>query len=356
MADWQDDFTGNNGDPPDPNFWVGNSGIVINNNKARGTVGSSDHSDGMWLVFDIDGDFDVQVDWACVSGCGSGTGGWGGGMTIRKIGDNSHRGQVYFNGSDRQIITKLRINYNDKQVNKSNSSNSGKFRIVRSGGTWTIYYDTGSGWTSANSRSGMYTGAVEANLWVSNWSAYPSGTFDFDNFSITADTIHWAVKTTDLQASLEAAGWSLDDLAVLLRAHDGLEFRDLPSALTAAGVSAEDLSSLLTASLESTDDLGSFLQTWGIGHKDLRVLLDLKSRRLEDLPALLHAIRRRFLDLASFLSVTDGKIMKDMGTLLTVTDGTVRKDLGMVLAVMQSIPAFRAVTAQRVSSVVHEVN
>lgn len=328
MPEWTDNFTGTNGDPIDTNYWVSNSGLSIYDNKARGEVTSVDNDESAWLDFEIGGDFDIQVDLSCVAGCGSGASGWGAGMHVRKTSDDNDRGQVYFNVTSQQIVTRLRLSGSDQTVNVSNSVNSLKIRIVRVSGTWTIYHDNGSGWVSDNVRSGMYTGDVEILLWVNNWGTYPSGTADFDNFYVSGDSFSWETELSDFSMNLATVARKLKDLVMFLQAHNGLEYRDFQMLL-------ETVSYLV--------------------QKDFTMNLETYGKLFEDFKMSLQAVKNNFNDFAMALDVIDGTVLKNFIMLLETTDGTVFNNFAMNLQVIKATPAFRSVTAHRVSSVVHEV-
>jgi len=131
-----------------------------------------------------------------------------------------------------------------------------------------------------------------------------------------------------------------------------------------------DMKAFLTAYFESIADVAAFLETWGTHYDDFAAALRAVLTVYKDLPAWLAAYgqslsslamvfragaeKRR--DLAAFFCATDGIITGDFAACFVVTDGTVKTDLGLYLRVVAGIPAFRTITAQKVSSVVHEVS
>lgn len=180
---------------------------------------------------------------------------------------------------------------------------------------------------------------------------------------------HDGIELHDLTARLEAADWSVEDLGAFLSAYYE-ELQDAGMDLSARGTHYDDLKSFLAAHFQEIEDFKSSLETWATGYADHRTRLEAADWSTEDLTqwlcarglqlsslgVFLRAVKHGFRNLAAFLSVTDGIVLNDLGCVLEATDGAVTKDLGLYLKVIQSIPAFRSVTAQKVSSVVHEVN
>jgi len=160
----------------------------------------------------------------------------------------------------------------------------------------------------------------------------------------------------DASLDLATYGSSLENLQAFLRAHDGVELRDLQATLEAFSLSTEDFSTLLIAMLESTGDFAANFETWATQYKDLAGDFDAKGQTVESLMSNFSTAKDKFTNLAAFLSATDGDVLKDLAAFLSVTDGAVLKNLGLSLRATKSIPAFRSNIAQRVSSVVSEVS
>ena len=160
----------------------------------------------------------------------------------------------------------------------------------------------------------------------------------------------------DASLDLSAYSCTLENLQAFLRAHDGIELRDLQAAIEAFHLSTKDFSTLLIAALESTGDFAADFETWATQYKDLAGDFDAKGQSIESLTARFETAKAKYKNLAAFLSVTDGSVLKDLTAFLSVTDGSVLKNLGLSLKTIQSMPAFRSIIAQRVSSVVHEVS
>jgi len=174
------------------------------------------------------------------------------------------------------------------------------------------------------------------------------------------DLISWGEEETtfieDASLDLSTYGRSLENLQSYFRAHDGIELRDLQATLEAFGLSTEDFSTLLIAALESTGDFAANFETWATQYKDLAGDFDAKGQNIESMMSRFETARAEYKNLATFFSVTDGSVLNDLTAFLSVTDGSTLKNLGLYLKAVQSVPAFRSITAQRVSSVVHEVS
>jgi len=160
----------------------------------------------------------------------------------------------------------------------------------------------------------------------------------------------------DASLDLSVYYCNLENLQAFFRAHDGIELHDIQAALAAYNLSEEDFAGWLGAFFEDKSDLGAILETWATQYKDLATDFDAKGQSIESLTARLETAKAKYKNLAAFLSVTDGSVLKDLAALLSVTDGSALKNLGLYLKAVQSVPAFRSITAQRVSSVVHEVS
>lgn len=133
----------------------------------------------------------------------------------------------------------------------------------------------------------------------------------------------------DAALDLSAYAQALDDLASFLRAHDGLEYRDLQMLLEAVSY--------------------TMLRDFGVS-------LDALAEDFSSLPALLQAARERLGDLGAFLQATDAIVLNDMACFLFAHDGSVMNDLGLGLLAIADIPRFRSITAQKVSAVIHDLS
>ena len=189
-------------------------------------------------------------------------------------------------------------------------------------------------------------GTQTAGLCTGGWN----GT---NNFAVTEE--YNGVSLADTALNLSAYYQKLADFETYLRAHDGIELYDLNAELSAWGLAVEDLSGWLAAYYEAMDSLGANLETWAIGYKNFIGEFDAKGQRIEVFMAYLAAAKNKFKNLAMLLHAVNGSILNDIGVSLAVTNGIVAKDLGMFLQALSAVPAFRSVTAHRVSSVIHEV-
>ena len=163
------------------------------------------------------------------------------------------------------------------------------------------------------------------------------------------------VSLADTALNLSAYYQKLLDFETWLRAHDGIELRDLNAELSAWGLAGEDFSGWFAAYYESMDNLGANLETWATGYKNLPGYYDAKGQRIEAFMTCLATAKNKFKDLAMLLHAVNGSVLNDMGVSLAATNGIVAKDLGMFLQALGAVPVFRSVTAHRINSVIHEV-
>ncbi|MBA7630057.1 hypothetical protein ES703_37565 [subsurface metagenome] len=228
-------------------------------------------------------------------------------------------------------------------------------------GTWQAGGDPGAG--TGEAYSGL-SGTFHAGC-----SPYTNGNKMTANFGASAFSysvpsgfnpgLYEEEGQTELEdASLNLVAYyqALEDLQGFFRAHDGIELHDLKSALAAFNGNMEDFAGWLAAYFESIDGLGADLETWATRYRDLASVLDVKGQNIESLTAYFEAAKAGYKDLAAFLSATDGAVLRDFASFLAVTDGVTLRDFTLYLKAVRGVPAFRSITAQRVSSVVHEVS
>ncbi len=89
--------------------------------------------------------------------------------------------------------------------------------------------------------------------------------------------------------------------------------------------------------------------------EDFKLNLDVVAQVIDSFKMLLEVVFNELDDFKMLLEVTDGTVFDNFAMLLEVTDGTVFDNFKMELSVVSATPAFRSVTAHRVSSVLHEV-
>jgi hypothetical protein len=167
----------------------------------------------------------------------------------------------------------------------------------------------------------------------------------------TGGTIELEDASLDLAAYYQA----LEDLGMWLRAHDGLEFEDLQTLLEAAAYDLTDLGLSLEAFSAYLEDLGLDLHTWATDILD--VLFDLRTygEPVEDLVTGLHAGAYGYADLAMLLEAASSTVLLDLVMALSVTDGIITENFGLSLHAMVAAPAFKAITAQRLTSIMTEI-
>lgn len=89
--------------------------------------------------------------------------------------------------------------------------------------------------------------------------------------------------------------------------------------------------------------------------KDLSLSVQAIAERREIIKLVLDAATNKLKSLSLDLSATDGTVLQNIFMLLEAVDGTIFEDFKMQLQAIKATPAFRSVTAHRVSSVLHEV-
>jgi hypothetical protein len=225
--------------------------------------------------------------------------------------------------------------------------------------------------------------------WSSNFTP-PTSPYDY--------TCGGSVELIDTSLELSAYHRQSQDLASFLRTHDGIEFHDITSRLEAADWDMEDLAAFLSAYYDKLQDAGMDLATWGVHYDDLKSFLAAHFQNVDDFKAaletwatryddhtarlqaadwhitdfaaplgawaqslsplaiILRAVKYGFKNVSTFLRAHDGIELYDLGLLLYVIEGIATNDLGLNLRVIKAGMAFRSVTAQKVSSVLHEVS
>lgn len=190
-SDYEDDFTGTNGDTPDPLKWEDlSSGMAtIQSNKLRF---SSTSYATVRSYFKLSGDFDVQVDFSNLSGE---TADFEGALITAYV-DSENSGHIR---AGYRTAPGISFDGNSEvgdvwgaggTVSRTNSY--GKLRIDRSGTTWrTRYQDGGGGWTQLYSQAGG-TGDVQ----ITFSTGWIDGTIvvDFDNFTINSGHVIYDVN------------------------------------------------------------------------------------------------------------------------------------------------------------------
>jgi len=131
------------------------------------------------------------------------------------------------------------------------------------------------------------------------------------------------VALEDIRLDLAAYYEGRADLATLLEAAYYLGLVDLPLRLNVLG--------------QAYADLPAHLQAASIGRDDLALHLD--------------ALAGHRQDIAMFLQAVSPLMLQDLALYLSATDGTTRRDLSLRLTAIQKAPAFRAVIAQRLTSI-----
>jgi hypothetical protein len=88
---------------------------------------------------------------------------------------------------------------------------------------------------------------------------------------------------------------------------------------------------------------------------DFKLNLDAVAQIIDFFKMLLEVVLNKLDDFKMLLEVTDGTVFDNFAMLLAVVNGTVFDNFRMDLSVVSATPAFRSVTAHRLSSVLSEV-
>jgi hypothetical protein len=214
-AEASDDFTGIDGDPPDPRLWR----YTITNNYASADCKIDSNrlylrtrydTTGIYIIanntFWLSGDFDVQVDFELNEAPSVN---WQAAFFIYFDSANySYIGRRYNSGQQYFDAAKISNSW-QSTTTTATSDTSGKYRFVRAGSSCTSYYWNGSSWTSIQTRP-LSTGDARIGLivnpestssnWISVW---------FDNFTVnSADLI--TGFTGDTGTAAAQAVWDTD--------------------------------------------------------------------------------------------------------------------------------------------------
>jgi hypothetical protein len=197
IADVQDDFTGDNGSAPNSDLWVisvaGPNTITIDNNRLKHVSYSGNGSNGIWSVFRLSGDFDVQVDFDITGsplgnyyGCGL--------QFYMKESSPDDLAQMYIdtNSSGRRYVANIRLSgsWSDFMAHAETSDVVGKVRMTRVANTFYGYYWNGASWTSHGSYNYGSAPDIRIKCYTDSWTDYPASTTYHDNFTInSADNI-----------------------------------------------------------------------------------------------------------------------------------------------------------------------
>lgn len=217
-ADFNDDFTGTNGDAPDNTKWRETLSSYqdpeIQSNKLYCFV--NDHPGSSWVgsIYNMQGDFDIQVDWSDASHATSGDYRY----TIEAWIDSSDYFQIYRGRKDgngcawgKAYYTRHNTNGGGETFSDPYCSEdlSGKLRLVRTSDMFYGYmYD--SGWQLVG--SGTCT-TNDMQIWVgTNGVGTGGGQFyvSFDNYQINSGTLVYPTNSV-ASAYYYDSGWQLID-------------------------------------------------------------------------------------------------------------------------------------------------
>lgn len=205
-----DDFTGTNGDPPNPHRWEeirnDNDSASIQSNKLNFQASGDNNYKGIYYSnFTISGDFSIQIDYDITS------------FTQPTDGNSRAAGLVAYEdgGSKYAIIyrshTAAAINGYESLSDTigtdqfTRNDSSGKLRLVRTGSTIVCYYDTGSQWEWNGNTSGRtlhtnFSGAIYVRLLFEQENNTTMNT-NMDNFTVNYGTVDCADSSSSSSSS-----------------------------------------------------------------------------------------------------------------------------------------------------------
>lgn len=189
-AEASDEFTGSNGDPPDPGKWTIDAGDPeIQGNKLRHSVSSTANAERMLTRFVVQGDFDIQVDFDLITYPASN--GYNFAIQARTADDERVSMGTGYDVDHRRYISQEFVTSWSTVQETTTADTSGKLRLVRSGSTLTFYTWNGASWDSRGTSTVLGTDDVSLWLVSATWNNNPTATCDFDNFTInSADYIY----------------------------------------------------------------------------------------------------------------------------------------------------------------------
>ena len=234
-----DNFTGDNGDSISPKNWttlVGESSLLINSNKARGSVDATTTVRRNKSHFKVSEDFEIEVDFDIPTG--PSTDKW---YVNLQVWDATGTNRVYagmrYDGGREYYHTDV-PGWTTTTV--SSVATSGKIRLVRSGTNISSFYWTGSAWALIKSTTvAGYSNDMYVYLGVSVSNGNPTVVADFDNFVINYGDIVWDVYSP---LSGKKVAFTLDDGITQLNAE--LEYIDVSSKEAIYHVKIPSLSSV----------------------------------------------------------------------------------------------------------------
>lgn len=332
-----DDFTGSNGDLPDPLKWICSGGsagdIAIYNNKLR-VINNSYLT--ITSTFTFTGDFDVQIDLDLItypSTCC-----WSLGFLMKWGSDYVMVTRRYSSG---QKFESLRYISGVFTVISSVTSSitSTKLRITRTGSIFYFYYWNGSGWSGLGNWSGT-TSDLTFIIEHGPWSANPSFTGDFDNFVVNSGTVVWPVSSTDTGLDIEVLGYGLTDMSLDIQAAQYVK-EDVVIDISAYFQSIGDVSLSVDAlgeiALDKKTDISAALQGGEVLPLNIQTAVE--------------QIKNTILD----ISLANGIIIVDIAMDLDVTDGFKKQNISMDCMTVSTMPEFKSIYAMHLNSAIREI-
>lgn len=182
----EDDFTGNDGDPPNSDIWKGfDPGVTIQDNKVELHVDNVDTQENIELIQYAYGNFEVQVDYELITY--PSTNSWQCTLNVWQANSPAYQYRVmraYASAYGQCYIAQ--DNATGSYVNRaivSTTDTSGKLRMYRNGTSIRCYYWSGASWTQLYNWSTGITDEVRIRIYQWSGGTQPSATSRIDNFS-----------------------------------------------------------------------------------------------------------------------------------------------------------------------------
>jgi regulation of enolase protein 1 (concanavalin A-like superfamily) len=185
-----DDFTGNDGDLPDPDKWIsaGTGTISIQNNVMNMKLLNSDTdtADAYNLVYALTryrcvGDLDIQIDWELIQYVISFS--WVSGLNITDTDGNYWQLFISNEGSGN---TKYVGYWNDGSGSAVHLGHtSGKFRVTRVSGKIRLYYYT-TGWVEYPNAGAQSSSSISIKIDCLSMNNKPDLEIEYDNYIVNS--------------------------------------------------------------------------------------------------------------------------------------------------------------------------
>ena len=200
-----DDFTGADGNAPDPDLWVetddSNKMQIVSNALDFDSSESADVTSNITSVFHLTGDFDIQIDATVESVVSPGTARHYALFWIKETSTGSPNSWMNLTREDDGNDYFDCGGSSTASDNHARTTDTTKFRFTRSGSTITGYYWSGAQWewdgsTSGKTFSESFSDDVEISAWFKQeGTGSARWHVTFDNFTVNSGSVVWPAST-----------------------------------------------------------------------------------------------------------------------------------------------------------------